>query len=190
MGQLCSTFENRRQYPKAAAKWRSNIKRFGDDNNKSKGKRLKQIVDAWGVFEPVMTQPAKKGATVEFRFRNGKQVHFEARSIKIEQLLADVKAYIKANHQKGDYHKTQIRNIGYRLVRNNEAKYIDKKVAEWDLDVKPRASHFDKRITVTTPLQKAGAYLLTAKMADGNLSRIIIWVADTAIVKKPLNGKT
>ena len=101
-----------------------------------------------------------------------------------------MKAYIKANHQKGDYHKTQIRNIGYRLVRNNEAKYIDKKVAEWDLDVKPRASHFDKRITVTTPLQKTGAYLLTAKMADGNLSRIIIWVADTAIVKKPLNGKT
>jgi hypothetical protein len=191
LSQLCSTFENRRQYPKAADKWRSNIKRFGESQKyKPKTKRLKQIIDAWGVFEPVMTQPAAKGATVEFRFRNGKQVHFEARSIKVEQLLADVKAYIKANHQKGDYQKTQIQNIGYRLVSKNETKYIDKKVAEWDLDVKPRATHFDKRITVTTPLQKAGAYLLTAKMADGNLSRIIIWVADTAIVKKPLNGKT
>ena len=190
MSSLCSTFENRRQYPKAADYWRRNIKKFGDDNNKSKAKRLKQIVDPWGVFEPVMTQPSSKGASVEFRFRNGKQIHFEARSIKIEQLLADVKAYIKANHQKGDWNKTQINNIGHRLVRNNEAKYIDKKVAEWDLDVKPRAAHFDKRITVATPLQKAGAYLLTAKMVDGNMSRIVIWVADTAIVKKPLNGKT
>jgi len=190
MSSLCSTFENRRQYPKAADYWRKNIKKFGDDNNRSKAKRLKQIVDPWGVFEPVMTQPSSKGATVEFRFRNGKEVSFEARSINIELLLADVKAYIKANHQKGDWSKTQIGNIGYRLVRNNEAKYIDKKVAEWNLDLKPRAAHFDRRITVSTPLQKAGAYLLTAKMADGNMSRIIIWVADTAIVKKPLNGKT
>ncbi|MDP6636120.1 MAG: MG2 domain-containing protein [Phycisphaerae bacterium] len=190
MYQLCSMFENRRQYPKAANYWRQNIDRFGDDSNKSKAKRLKQIVDNWGVFEPIMTQPSGKGATVEFRFRNGKQVHFEAHSIKIEKLLADVKAYIKSNPQKGGWRETQISNIGYRLMKGDDKKYVDKKVAAWDLDVKPRPGHFDKRITVATPLQKAGAYLLTARMANGNLSRIIIWVADTAIVKKPLNGKT
>ena len=190
MGQLCSTFENRRQYPLAADYWRENIKKFGDNSNKYKAKRLKQIIDSWGVFEPIMTQPAGKGATVEYRFRNGNKVHFEAHAIKVEQLLSDVKAYLKSNPQTGDWQKTQIRSIGYRLVAKNEAKYIDKKVAGWDLDVKPRDGHFDKRITVSTPLQKAGAYLLTAKMADGNMSRIIIWVADTAIVKKPLNGKS
>ncbi|MDP6545580.1 MAG: MG2 domain-containing protein [Phycisphaerae bacterium] len=192
MHQLCSTFENRRQYPKAAAHWRTNIKRFGDDNNKSKAKRLGQIVDNWGVFEPVMTQPSGKGATVEFRFRNGKEIHFEARSIKIEKLLADVKAYIKSNPQqdRNYWQNMQISNIGYRLMRGDEKKYVDKKVATWDLEVKPRPGHFDKRITIATTLQKAGAYLVTAKMANGNLSRIIMWVADTAIVKKPLDKKT
>ena len=45
-------------------------------------------------------------------------------------------------------------------------------------------------MTVTTPLQKAGAYLLTGQMQDGNVSRIIIWVADTALVKKQLDQQS
>jgi len=194
MNMLCSTFENRRQYPKAAEHWRTSIKRFGESQKyKPKTKRLQQIIGNWGLFEPIMTQPGGKGATVEFRFRNGRKVHLEARSIKIEELLADVKAFIKSNPQPknhSEWYKTQISNIGYRLVQKNEAKYVGKTVASWDLDLEPRPAHFDKRITVTTPLQKAGAYLLTAKMDDGNLSRIVLWVADTAIVKKPLNKKT
>ncbi len=48
----------------------------------------------------------------------------------------------------------------------------------------------DRRISVTTPLQKAGAYLLTARMEEGNTSRIVVWLDDTVIVKKPLAGKT
>ena len=32
-------------------------------------------------------------------------------------------------------------------------------MAAWKLDLEPRENHFDKRVTVTTPLQKAGAYL-------------------------------
>jgi uncharacterized protein YfaS (alpha-2-macroglobulin family) len=35
-------------------------------------------------------------------------------------------------------------------------------------------------------LKKAGAYLLIARMQNGNTARIIIWVTDTVIVKKPL----
>ncbi len=80
--------------------------------------------------------------------------------------------------------------MGYRLVQQNDQAYLGKRVAQWDLDLRPRPNHFDSRITVATPLQKAGAYLLTAKMADGNTSRSIIWLEDTAIVKKPLSGGT
>ena len=50
--------------------------------------------------------------------------------------------------------------------------------------VEPRPEHFDKRITVTTPLQRPGAYLLRAKMAGGNTSFIVVWVDDTAIVQE------
>ena len=83
-----------------------------------------------------------------------------------------------------------ISEIGYRLVQENQEKYIGDEVARWKLDLEPRDKHFDKRITVTTPLQKAGAYLVTAKVADGNTSKIVLWLADTAIVRKPMPDKS
>ena len=186
---LADTFENRRQYPRAAGLWRRTIKKYGPGHNQWKQKRLDQIVKNWGMFDPIMTPPAGKGATVDFRFRNGNRVDLEAHALKVRELLDDVKAYIKSRPQKPDWNKVNIGNLGYRLVRQNEKKYIGKKVAGWGLDLKPRKSHFDKRITVATPLQKAGAYLLTARMKDGNTSKIIIWLDDTVIVKKPLHQK-
>ena len=53
----------------------------------------------------------------------------------------------------------------------------------------PRPNHVDDRVTVTTPLKKPGAYLLVAKMAGGNTSRVIIWVSDIVIIKKQLDGQ-
>ena len=72
----------------------------------------------------------------------------------------------------------------------NQQQYLGRSVARWDLDLEPLPGHFDKRITVTTPLQKAGAYLLTAKMEGGNVSRIVVWLDDTVILKKPLDGQS
>src|SRR5262249_1390413 len=60
----------------------------------------------------------------------------------------------------------------------------------WDLGLEPMPGHLDKRVTVTTPLQKAGAYLLTATMEGGNVSRIVVWLDDTVILKKPLDKES
>ncbi|OYW18822.1 MAG: alpha-2-macroglobulin, partial [Planctomycetales bacterium 12-60-4] len=54
----------------------------------------------------------------------------------------------------------------------------------------PKPEHVERLIDIASPLQQAGAYLVTAQLKDGNTSRIIVWVADTAIVKKPLDGKS
>ena len=187
--QLAQIYENRRQYPKAADYWRQVIKEYGPGDNTYRTLRLEQITGNWGRFEPTMSaSPAGKGATVEFRFRNGKKASFEAHEIKVAELLADVKAYLKTAPKQIDWQKVNIADIGYRLVEENQQQYVGAKVASWDLELKPRPDHFDRRITVATPLQKAGAYLLTAKMADGNTSNIIVWLEDTAIVKKPLDG--
>ncbi|MDK1031259.1 MAG: MG2 domain-containing protein, partial [Planctomycetia bacterium] len=185
LNALAGIFEDRQQYPKAADYWRRNIREFREKSWKRR--RLNQITGNWGMFEPVMTQPAGSGAGVEFRFRNGQKVSFKAHEINITKLLRDVKEYLKTRPKKLDWQKTNIANLGYRLVTKNQRKYIVKRVAAWDLDLKPRPKHFDKRITVATPLQKAGAYLLTAKMKGGNTTHIIIWVADTVIVKKQLD---
>ncbi len=184
---LAQIHTNRQQYVQAAKEWKEHIQRFGSDKNKRQ--QLNQIIGNWGTFEPVMTQPSGSGATVEFRFRNARHVSFTARRIKIPLLLDDVKTYLKSHPKQVDWNRIQIGNIGYQIVQQNKKRYLGEEVARWDLELKPPAEHFDRRITVTTPLQKAGAYFLTAKLDDGNISRIIIWISDTAIVKKNLNGK-
>jgi alpha-2-macroglobulin len=188
--QLAQVFENRRQYPKAADYWRQLLARYPAAPPQSTFRmRLSQIVDPWGRFEPVMTQPAGSGATVEFRFRNGKAVDFTAHAIKVEKLLDDVKAYIKGRPAQLQWDKANIGDIGYRLVVQNQQEYVGQQVAAWHLDLDPLPKHFDRRITVSTPLVKAGAYLVKATMANGNTCYIILWLHDTAIVKKPLSGK-
>ncbi|WP_437225703.1 alpha-2-macroglobulin family protein [Planctomicrobium sp. SH661] len=185
---LASIFENRQQYPTAAKYWQASLQRFPQQPEGRKA-RLDQIIKAWGQFEPVMSTAAGSGATVDFKFRNAKSVSFEAHRIKIPELIGDVQKYLETKPQELDWQKMQIGNIGYQLVNQNDRKYLGEKVADWSLELQPRENHFDRRITVTTPLQKAGAYLVTAKIADGNTTRIILWLNDTAIVKKPLSNK-
>jgi alpha-2-macroglobulin len=185
LSTLSQIFQNRRQYPRAAEILRRAIKEYPGQGWKD---QLNQIVNNWGRFEPIMQQPAGKGATIEYRYRNGNKVSFEAHELKVPELLADVKAYIKANNQNLDWNKININDFGHRIVHQNEKKYLGNKVASWDLELKPMPNHFDRRITVTTPLQKAGAYLLKATMKDGNTNSIVIWLDDTAIVKKPTDN--
>jgi uncharacterized protein YfaS (alpha-2-macroglobulin family) len=186
---LAREFENRRQYPEAATYWKDAIAKHGAGNNAWRQKQLDQIVGNWAQFEGLRAQPSGEGATIDFRFRNAKEVKFDAKAIKIDELLTDLKAYLKSDPGQVDYNKINLQNIGWRLVQNNETKYIGDEVANWKLDLQPREKHFDKRVTVTTPLQKGGAYLLTATLTNGNVSKIIVWVADSAIVSKGLDGK-
>ncbi len=187
LNTLAQCFEDRRQYDKAVDYWKRSIKEYGPGHDNYKQLRLDQILGNWGQFESIMAQPAGKGATVEFRFRNGKAVQFEAYRLKEKLLLDDVKAYIKTKPPRLDRQKVNIGNIGYRIVQRNEKRYLGEKVADWKQDLQPRPMHFDRRITVATPLQKAGAYLVMATMADGNTSKIVLWLDDTVIVKKPLD---
>ncbi len=189
-GQRCQEYEDRRQYDRAAEEWKLAITEYGPGVGDHRKQRLEQVVGNWGRFENGVVQPAGSGATLDYRFRNGTEVVFEAREIKVGELLAAVKSYLKTSPKQVDWQKTNIQDIGYRLVEQNEAAFLGKSVASWTLELKPRAGHVDDRVTVTTPLQKAGAYLVTAKMAGGNLSRIIVWVADTVIAKKQLDGKS
>jgi hypothetical protein len=178
-GQLAQIFENRRQYPTAADAWRAGIREYGPGNRNWRQKRLNQIVAKWGRFENSTSQPSGRGAVVEYRYRNGKSVHFEAWPIKVEKLIQDAKAYLKSNPARIHGENMEVQNIGYRLVTHNQTKYLDEKAADWNVKLDPPDDHVDDRITVTTPLQQAGAYLVTAKMSDGNISRIILWVSDT-----------
>jgi uncharacterized protein YfaS (alpha-2-macroglobulin family)/tetratricopeptide (TPR) repeat protein len=184
---LASVYKNRRQFPRAAEQLKQILRRT--PNHTSVKRQLDDITGNWGVFEASGSQPAGRGATFDFRFRNANSVSFVAQEIHVESLLKDIRSYLRAKPTRLDWQKIQIGNIGWNIIRGNSAKYVGQKVASWDLELEPLAKHFDRRVNVTTPLQKGGAYLVTAKVADGNTCQIVLWVDNAVMIRKPLDGK-
>ena len=182
---LAQIYENRRQYDRAADYWQ----RYKRYDKTEANRRLDQILNNWGVFEPVSVQPSGLQPTVEYRFRNGKRVAFSAHRIRVEQFLEDVKRYIRSSPPRLDWNKVNVNNIGWHLINRNKREYLGEKVAEWDMQLKPDERHWDRRISIKLPqaLKPSGAYFLEAKIDNGNTARIIIWVSDTVIAKRPLN---
>jgi len=189
LDKLAGIFENRRQYPKAAEYWEKAIRDYGPGNNLQRKNRLEQIVGNWGRFEYMQTKPAGQNAEFQFRFRNSTSVRFTAKKIDMEKLLSDVKKHLRSNPKQPDWQKLNISNVGYTLVHKNQKQYLGDEVANWDKKLIPAENHYDRRATIASPLKKAGAYFVTAKVKDGNESHIIIWLTDTAIAYKQLNGK-
>ena len=188
--QLANIFQNRRQYPKAAESWRAAIAKHGPGNRSYRQKALNQIVDNWGRFESTAMQPAGDKPAFGYTFRNAKQVRFVAHEIKVDELLTHVKNYLKSDPGRPDWQEINIGNIGHRLVHQKGDEFVGKEVTRWEVDLQPRENHWDRRITVPAPIEKPGAYLVTAELEKGNVSKIVLWVADTAIVKKQLDGET
>ena len=174
LGQL---FENRRQFDKAVTWWELVHDTY----------RIKQITRNWGQFEMTGTHPAGTKATLEYRFRNGARVTFTAQRIKVAKLLGDVKRYLRSDPTHLDWDRVNISQIGYRLVEKNRKRYVDKEKTKWDLKLNPLPRHFDRLVTVETPLTDPGAWLVEAQMEDGNRCFVVVWVSDTVIVRKPLD---
>ncbi len=182
---------NRHQYPLATALLHRALKLPGHRNVRQQlRERIRQIEGNWIQFESALTQPAGQGATLDVRIRNGTRVRFTARPVDIEQLLTDTRRYLESRPEQLDHNELQIENVGFRLINDNQKKYLAKPVAEWEMELDPSEGHFDDHKSVTTPLQKAGAYWIEAEMNDGNTSRIVLWIADTAITKKHIEDGT
>ena len=189
--RLARIFENRRQLGKAAVIWKQLADREKDLRTRERYlAEYRQIVGNWGEFHPVTSQPARRGATIGFRFRNGRKVKFQAHAVKLDLLLDDVRNYLRSNPGRVDRQKIEVSSLGYRLVTENQARYVGDQVAEWELALEPAADHHEQRIRVATPLQSAGAYLLTSSMGNGNTSKIVLWVADTVIARKTLQDQS
>ncbi len=185
--RLAQLFADRRQYDRSAEYWRMTLEYAEHDAQKTNAQeQIAQIEKPWGQFETAALQPAGAGASFEYRSRNTTKVEFTAHAVKVAELLADVKAYLKSNPRELDWQQIEVGQIGHRLVQEKQGKYVGDQVAKWTVDLQPGTQHFDRRTTVASPLQKAGAYLVTSNIEGGNTASIVLWVADTAIVKKHL----
>ena len=104
----------------------------------------------------------------------------------IPKLLDDVKAYMKsgpeaarlaeARHRE---HRLPARRAGPETIRRPEGRGLGPRP---EAPARPLRRPGRRR----HPVAEAGAYLVTAKMAGGNTSRVVVWVADTVILKKPM----
>ncbi len=185
---LAQLFEDRQQYDRAAGFWKQSIQLCGPGQEDYKQKRVDQILGNWAQFDPLRTAPAGTDATAYLLFRNGKKVAFEAYEIDVKKLLDDVKAYIKSRPNQLNWEQVNIQDVGWRLVQKDQKQYIGKQAAKWEMPLEPREKHFDKRVAVKVPIQRAGAYLIKGQMEGGNTTQIVLWVADTVLVKKTMDG--
>ncbi len=137
LDSLASIFENRRQFDRAADYLKTSRDLYGD-KDEIKKRQIDQILGAWGEFDRLAILPAGNGANVDFRFRNGKLVHFEAQEVLFTKLLNDVKDYMTSGPKQLDWQKFDLSDIGARLVVMNQEQYVGRSVARWDLDLEPR----------------------------------------------------
>lgn len=191
LSQLYEIRMSRHQYPAAADLQQRQLELAKDaEDRKFHAEQKQQIVGHWLRLESVSAQVAGDPATIDIRYRNGDSVSFTARSVDVALLLSDVKDYLDSQPDRVAREKLEVENIGHRLVVSNETKYLGPTVASWTSELSPSDNHFDATMTVTTPLNKAGAYLLTATMKDGNTESIVVWLQDTAITRKSVDSGT
>lgn len=188
---LASIYRNRDQRPRAVEALRSAL---AEASSKSEQKRLQgqidQFVLPWVRFDPSVTQPASEGATLRVTHRNAAEVRFVARPIDVKRLLADVIALIEDPPKKTPREAMEIERLGWRLLQEGQEKYLGEPTAEWTTQLTTPPNHRDGHDPITTPLQTAGAYFVTATPtgpdgAAGAQSNIAIWLADTVLVRKP-----
>lgn len=182
---LGEIYEDRRQLPIAASYWQKYLIKFGELS--SVRQRLDQIIAAWGTLQPGRVQVAGENAKINYRFRNGTSVKFTAHKVKVEQLINDIQKYLKSEPKNFDWSTTTLNDIGQRLVLNGESQYIGDEIASWHSTLEPLKDHFDREVELETPLKQRGVYLLSATMASGNTTKMIVWLSDCIIVRKPLN---
>ncbi len=117
---LANIAEDRRQYVKAEENWKKAIEEYGAGHESFRKKQLDQIVTNWGRFENASAQPAGTKATIDFRFRNGKKVTFEAHAIKMGKLFDDMKDFLKSNIEAPRWELTDTSHLGNRMVETQE----------------------------------------------------------------------
>ncbi|MCA9064677.1 MAG: hypothetical protein KDA96_16510, partial [Planctomycetaceae bacterium] len=182
---------NRHQYEQVAELLNDAIQHSRDrDDRRNLRDQIRQIRGSWLRFETSRTMPVGLNSELDLRYRNGTLVEFDARPVLIDRLLQDVKDYLQQKPAQLDHQQLEISNIGYRLIEEGGDKYLGRTAATWQTELTPPEHHFDGFTTVTVPLNKAGAWWVTAKMQDGNQSHIVLWLADTAISRKRVQEGT
>ena len=148
--------------------------------------RLYQITSNLVEFEPVAMQSDVDKPQITFRYRNTRSVKFSAFRLKTDDLLKDVKHYLRSNPTMIDDERISISKIGYRLFSANNSRFLTEKIAEWSMALKPAVGHRDTFATTELPFHGSGSYLIRAELPGGYVCSTIAWLTSAVVVKKNL----
>lgn len=181
---------DRQQRPALVAEMREWLKTASKDEAKWMREDIEMLTGAYGRFLGHPPQIAGQKATLEFIWRNARQVGFTARRIDVAGILAETEKRLSEYHQVGyiDPDKipedsiTHMRSIGTRLLLQGAEKFLSKPITEWRMDLQPAPNHEESTVKVSTPLSEAGAYWIEATLAGGHKARCVLWIESIALV--------
>jgi len=190
LGILANIYKNRRQYVRAAYILKEMIRIAHPKVKQAYIKELNQITDNWVELLNCKTFPAGVKPEVNLKFRNASKVSCKLTKVKIETFLEDIKKNLKDAKGRKEMFKLgyQPQQIGNWLLKKQGERYLSKDVEEWDEVLKPLEKHFDKTIQLKLPMKQAGVYFLEVTAKNGNTSRLIVWLSNTAIIERDANG--
>jgi hypothetical protein len=186
---LTQVFLNRRQYDKAREVLEKTIAKHGTGQNDSRQKLLQQITGNWGRFGPAETMPAGVKPRLPLVFRNASNITLSAAPVDMEAVLKETIDYLKSNPAQFDGQRVNPSQIAHRLIQEPQSKFIGKTAATWEAQLTPRAKHRDSRTEIEVPLDKAGAWWITGKIANGNEFHTLVWIVDSVLVQRDVAGK-
>ncbi len=199
--KLAEEYLHRQQYVKSTEILRELIKGdYAPSIIKSLQEQLNRIEGNLGQFEPFPGAAADTPVKIGWKYRNGNSVTFKAYLIDIPTFTNDIIKAIKEAENtpvnlseiiQKKYGTDRVESIGYCLIQRPDLreKYLKAKTAEWVVDLNPAKDHFQKITSIELPFSKPGAYLLEAKMKDGNKDTLVVWIQDTAIITRSLENE-
>ena len=178
---------DRRQRGKAAGALEKAIAAEKDEQRREGLQaEIDQIVNPWVRLEGVTTQPAGEGARLRIVHRNASSARFTARRVDVQKLLSDLQQQLSDPKREQNRRRVDVEWIGWRLVTELGKQYLGEQTASWQVDLENPEDHADSETSIATPLQEPGAYLVEVEVEGGNQTRVVVWVADTVISKKPM----
>jgi len=187
---LARIYKNRRQYTRSANVLRELIRKFPKKAEKTYVKELNQITGNWVELLGSKTYPAGVNPEVNLKFRNTSKISCKLTKIKIETFLADIRKNLKDPAKRKKILKLgyQPQQMGNWMLNKEGEPYLGEIADEWNENLEAADEHFDKIIPMKLDVSKAGVYLLEVTAKNGNTSRIIVWLTNTAIVERDANG--
>ena len=186
---LVRVFLNRRQLTKAREVLEKVIAAHGAGPADSRKQLLAQITGNWGRFEPAATVPEGSRPKIPLVFRNATSVQFTAAPIDMDAVLADTISYLKGNPREVEWERVNPSAIASRIIADDRSKYVGKTEATWEQALKPEEGHRDTMADVEVPVDKAGAWWISAVTKDGNKFHTLVWIVDNVLVQRDVAGQ-